>query len=131
MVAGAIGGGGARLTVRLLAAAPVLAGNAGAAVGVAGAAVDARAVLASEGRAVLHPGREAAAETVARPRCVESVAAARWRRADNLGGEAGAAADAVAGARHPAGRGRLGLTDAVRIGAADVDGPAAAAAALL
>src|SRR6266498_1809859 len=100
MVAGAIGGGGARLTVRLLAAAPVLAGNAGDAVGVAGAAVDARAVLASEGRAVLHPGREAAA-------------------------------DAVAGARHPAGRGRLGLTDAVRIGAADVDGPAAAAAALL
>ena len=121
VVARAVARGGAGLPVRLLAAAAVLAGDARDAVVVAGAAVDAGAVLAPVGCAVLHPGRQAAAETVARPGRVQPVAAARRRRADDLGREAGAAADAVAGTRHPAARGRLDLTDAVRIGTADVD----------
>src|SRR5204863_300786 len=77
----------AGLAVRLLAAASVLAGVARDAVGVAGAAADAGAVGAAVGRAVLHPGRQTASDTVAGAGGVEAVAAARRRRAHGLGGE--------------------------------------------
>ncbi len=83
--------------------------------------VDARAVRAAEGVAVLHARHPAAAEPVAGAGGVQPIARARRRDAHGLGQVAGAAADAVARAGGAAGAGRLHGAHAVRVGFVGID----------
>jgi len=124
-VAGAVRRHGARLADRLRSAASVHARMAGDAVVVAGALADAAVVGALVRRAVLHARGPAGAQAVAGARRVDAVAGgARRGDADGLGRVQGAAADAVARPRRPAGRSQLAHALAVRIGVSGVRRPA-------